>query len=151
MPKPHKDKIADYRDRQRTRKKGRMEITSVPDPARAMIRDHAEAVKTACAVGAPILRLVVKTLNAPLPHAVEPEAVMAALLAWRRRPELAATMREFFRIAPMGTLHDLVIAKALTFEDLRHALHVWAPNPEDCPHAHWIEEMADLTLARDAA
>lgn len=151
MPKPLKEKVARHRARKRAQKKQRLELTTVPEQGAYAIRDHAEAVKIACARGAPVVSLVVKTINAPLPHPVDPETVLAGLVAWRRRPTQASVMMDFFKLAPMETLHDLVLAGAVTFEDLRHALHIWVPNKKECPHAEWIEEMADLALARDAA
>ncbi|MDE1149926.1 MAG: hypothetical protein PW843_25525 [Azospirillaceae bacterium] len=97
----------------------------------------------------PALALALSTINAPRPVALDGPGLLALLLS----PESIAAWRPhveaFFDEVSMGTLHDLVLSGALSFEDLYRALRTWRLT--DAANAAWVTEMAALSLGRSAA
>lgn len=92
---------------------------------------------------------VLGTINAPRPHPIDAKTLMRCLTTSRAdarwRPHVAA----FFDELSPEAVHDLVLARLVTFEDLYRAARTWRMT--DGRNVPWIKEMADLRLARAAA
>ena len=95
------------------------------------------------------MNLALGTINAPRPQPIDAQTLAHCLLTHKPDERWRAHIEAFFDELAPEVIHDLVLAKVLTFEDLYRAARNWGVR--DAANIAWIKEMADLRLARSAA
>ena len=110
-----------------------------------VLRDKFQAATRTIAA----LDLVLGTINAPRPRAIDAPTLLACLLTPAPRAEWQAHVAAVFGEVSPDALHELVLAGVFTFEDLNRAARDW--RIRDGRNLAWISEMAELGLARPAA
>jgi hypothetical protein len=91
---------------------------------------------------------VLGTINAPRPKPIDAKTFIRCLLTIRQEPHWRPHVEALFDEVSEEAVHDLVLAKIVSFEDLYRAARTWKVN-----HGRivgWIKEMADLRLASAA-
>lgn len=94
------------------------------------------------------LRAVLATVNAPRPEAISPKGLVYCLLTGHPEARWRPHLEAFFDEVSEEAIHDIVLAGVVSFEDLLRAARTWRVT-----HGRtvaWINEMADLRLARPA-
>ncbi|WP_162913954.1 hypothetical protein [Taklimakanibacter lacteus] len=145
-------RVRKYRLRQaRDRGIARVEV-QVPKKAAKDIKDLSRklraASRNAVAAERPV-QLVLGTINAPRPHPVDAQTLVHCLITATPDPHWHPHVEAFFDEVAPEAIHDLVLAKVLSFEDLYRAARNWRVS--DAGNVAWIKEMADLRLAKPAA
>jgi hypothetical protein len=88
------------------------------------------------------LDLILGTINAPRPRAMDAKTLLRCLRAQVPDPKWQAHVEAFFDECSDGAVHDLTLTGLVTFEELYRAARTWrASEGKLCP---WIQEMADL-------
>lgn len=92
---------------------------------------------------------VLATINAPRPQPIDAKALVHCLTTSRPERRWRPHIEAFFDEVSPEAIHDLVLARIITFEDLYRAARTWRAT--DGNNVPWIKEIADLRLARAAA
>ena len=95
------------------------------------------------------LDFVLGTINAPRPRPIDGRTLVHCLNANQPEKEWRPHIEALFDEVSEEAVHDLVLAKIVTFEDLYRAARTWRVT-----HGRivgWIKEMADYRLASAAA
>jgi hypothetical protein len=92
---------------------------------------------------------VLATINAPRPRPIDAKTFLHCLTTARPEQRWRPHIEAFFDEVSPEAIHDLVLAGIVTFEDLYRAVRTWRAT--DGNNVPWIQEMADLRLARAAA
>jgi hypothetical protein len=151
MPDPTASRrVAAYRQRQAAGLGWQRVEARVAPRDRAVVQHLAAALRRRrlALAGNRHVVFVLSTINAPRPQAIDADTLLDCLLAdhpidaWR--PHLEA----FFTEISIEATHDLVLSGVCDFQDLRRAQAIWGPFSGE--KHDWIQEMADLTLVRDA-
>ncbi|MGE0006092.1 MAG: hypothetical protein AB7S92_10890 [Parvibaculaceae bacterium] len=142
-------RVRSYRIRQKAdRRIARIEI-QVPDIAtgdvRALGRKLRGTFKRAMAADRQI-RLILGTINAPRRHPIDARSLVHCLTTFEPEARWRPHMEALFDEVSPEAVHDLVLAKVVTFEDLYRAARNW--EVRNGANVAWIREMADLRLAR---
>lgn len=125
-----------------------MEI-QVPEIATQDIRDLGSKLQTAfknAAAADRQMKLVLGTINAPRPHPIDAQTLVHCLITSRPDDHFRPHIEAFFDELVPEIIHDLVLAKIVTFEDLYRAARNWRMC--DAENFAWIKEMADLRLLK---
>lgn len=145
-------RVRRYRARQKADRGIRRVEVQVPNIAVGDIKDLSGRLqisfKRAIAADREI-KFVLGTINAPRPHPIDAQSLVHCLTTSRPdarwRPHIEALFDE---VSPEA-IHNLVLAKVVSFEDLYRAARNWRVS--DAGNVAWIKEMADLRLAKPAA
>jgi len=128
-----------------------MEI-QVPEIAAQDIKDLGNklqiAFKNAAAADRQMKR-VLGTINAPRPHPIDAQTLVHCLITSRADDRFHPHIEAFFDELAPEVIHDLVLAKIVSFEDLYRAARTWRMC--DAGNFAWIKEMADLRLLRPSS
>jgi nucleoside 2-deoxyribosyltransferase len=92
---------------------------------------------------------VLGTINAPRPRAIDLGTFLHCLFASAPQRPWQPHIEALFDEVSEEAVHDLVLAKIVSFEDLYRASRTW--NVGHGRIAGWIREMADFRLASAAA
>ncbi len=107
-----------------------------------------EALKRAAAASREV-DFVLGTVNAPRPNPIDAKTLIHCLTALTPEPRWRPHIEALFDEVSEEAVHDLVLAKVVSFEDLYRAARTWKVT-----HGRivgWIKEMADFRLASPAA
>jgi hypothetical protein len=145
-------RVRRYRKRQqRQRDIDRVEVqvptASVEDIKRLGTKLR-EALKRADAAG-PQMDFVLGTINAPRPKAIDAKTLLHCLTTTAPDKQWQSHIEALFDEVSAEAMHDLVLAKIVSFEDLYRAARTWRVT--DGRLVEWIKEMADLRLGSAAA
>lgn len=145
-------RVQKYRVRQSAERGIRRVEVQVPENAAQDIKDLGRklqvSVRNALAADRQ-MKLVLGTINAPRPHPIDAQTLVRCLITSRTDARFRPHIEAFFDELPPESIHDLVLAKVISFEDLYRAIRNWRLS--DAGDAAWIKEMADLRLAIPAA
>ncbi|PWC41753.1 hypothetical protein [Azospirillum sp. TSO22-1] len=145
-------RVKRYRSAQKNDRRIHRAEVQVPVVARADIHFVGERYRAAQKRARDAQRhldFVLGTINAPRPKPIDGETLVQCLLTERPAPEWRPHIEAFFDEVSVESIHDLVLAKVFTFEDLYRAARTWRVT--DGRAIPWVREMADLALARPAA
>jgi hypothetical protein len=92
---------------------------------------------------------VLATINAPRPYPLSAAELVHCLVTARPDPKWLPHVEAFFDEVSEEAIHDIVLTGVVSFEDLHRAARNWRVT--DGRNVAWINEMADLRLARPAA
>jgi hypothetical protein len=141
-------RVQKYRVRQTAERGIRRVEVQVPEDATQDIKDLGSklqaSVKNALAADRQ-MKLVLGTINAPRPHPIDAQTLVRCLITTRTDARFRPHIEAFFDELAPEAIHDLVLAKVISFEDLYRATRNWRLS--DARNAAWIKEMADLRLA----
>jgi len=142
-------RVRKYREIQRDRRGIRRVETQVPaiaaEDVKGLARKFQNAFKKAAAAAKPI-RAVLATLNAPRPRPIGAAELIHCLMTDHPEPRWRPHVEALFDEVPEEAIHDIVLAGVVSFEDLMRAARTWRMT--DGRNVGWINEMADLRLAR---
>lgn len=92
---------------------------------------------------------VLGTINAPRSEAIDAQTLVHCLIAAEPDEQWQPHIEALFDEVSKEAVHDLVLARVVSFEDLYRAMRTWRAGHGRS--AEWIREMADLRLERPAA
>ncbi|HEY9539476.1 MAG TPA: hypothetical protein VIS03_17920 [Kiloniellaceae bacterium] len=145
-------RVKKYREIQReSRGIRRIEVqvpSLVAEDVKGLGRRLQDAFKKAAAAEKPI-RSVLATINAPRPYPISAAELVHCLVTDRPDPKWRPHVEAFFDEVSEEAIHDIVLTGVVSFEDLHRAARNW--RVIDGRNVDWINEMADLRLARPAA
>jgi hypothetical protein len=95
------------------------------------------------------IRSVLATVNAPRPYPISSRELVHCLLTDDPKSRWFPHVEALFDEVSEEEIHDIVLAGVISFEDLMRAARTWRVT--DGRNVDWINEMADLRLARPAA
>lgn len=124
----------------------------LPEPVAGPLKARGRALRAkfrAAQHAASTLELLLGTVNAPRPQTIDAPTLLACLLAPAPDAQWRAHVAAVFDEVSPDTLHDLVLAGVIEFEDLNRAARDW--RIRDGRNLAWIAEMAELSLARPSA
>lgn len=146
------ERVRRYRQRQhKQREIDRVEVqvpSAVSEDIKALGHKAREAFKNAQQALQQI-DFVLGTINAPRPKAIDVGTFLHCLIAIEPQKQWRAHIEALFDEVSEEAVHDLVLAKIVSFEDLYRASRTW--NVGDGRIIGWVREMADLRLASAAA
>ena len=146
------ERVRRYRQRQhKQREIDRIEV-QVPSAASADIKALGHKAREAFKNAYQALErvdFVLGTINAPRPRAIDVGTFLHCLIATEPQSPWRPHIEALFDEVSEEAVHDLVLAKIVSFEDLYRASRTW--NVGHGRIAAWIREMADLRLASAAA
>lgn len=93
--------------------------------------------------------LVLGTINAPRSKAIDARTFVHCLITAEPEQKWHPHIEALFDEVSKEAVHDLVLARIVSFEDLYRAMRTWRLGHGR--NAEWIKEMADLRLGRPAA
>jgi hypothetical protein len=94
------------------------------------------------------LDFIVRTINAPRPVPIDGDTLLDCLLSDTPIEVWQPHIEAFFTEVSIEATHDLVLSGLCNFDDLRKAQRVWGPYRGE--KHDWIDDMANLSLERDA-
>ena len=145
-------RVQKYRTRQKADRRIRRVEVQVPDIAVGDIKTLSgrlkSAFKRANAAGRQI-KSVLNTINAPRPRPINAQIFIHCLTTPQPEARWRPHMEALFDEVSVEAIHDLVLAKVVSFEDLYRAARNWGLS--DAGNIAWIREMADLRLAKPPA
>ncbi|MPZ24485.1 MAG: hypothetical protein GEU28_13345 [Dehalococcoidia bacterium] len=145
-------RVKKYREIQRENRGIRRVEVQVPSVAakdvKGLGRRLQDAFRKAAAAERPI-RSVLATVNAPRPYPISAGELVHCLVTDHPDPKWRPHVEAFFDEVSAEAIHDIVLAGVVSFEDLYRAARNWRAT--DGRNVGWINEMADLRLARPAA
>ncbi len=141
-------RVRKYRIRQKAdRKIARVEV-QVPDIAaddlKILSSKLRNAFKHADAADRQI-DFILGTINAPRAHPIDTKNLIHCLTTFEPQARWRPHIEALFDEVSAEAIHDLVLAKVVTFEDLYRAARNWGVS--NAGNIAWIREMADLRLA----
>ncbi|WP_456712513.1 hypothetical protein [Bradyrhizobium sp. USDA 4353] len=89
------------------------------------------------------------TINTPLPVRIDEPTLLACLKAKTPEPKWRVHVQAFFDEIDVSVIHQLVLDKAVTFEDLSRAIDIW--HVAGAENERWVREMAAFEMARPHA
>ena len=143
-------RVAAYRERQSSEcGLDRIEVRANRRDRQLILR-HAEALRQrrGALTDNPRVGFVLNTVNAPRPLRIDAGTFLDCLLSNGEVTTYRPYIDAFFTEVSIEAIHWLVLSGVCTFEDLRRAAYTWRIPHND--RTAWIEEMAALSLARDA-
>ena len=144
-------RVRKYRANQRDRRGMKRVETQVPaiaaDDVKGLGRKLQNTFRKAAMAEKP-LRAVLATVNAPRPYPISPSELVHCLVTDDPEPRWHPHIEAFFDEVAEEAIHDIVLAGVVSFEDLMRAARTWRVT--DGRNVGWINEMADLRLARPA-
>jgi hypothetical protein len=146
------NRVQRYRFRQTSDRGIKRVEVQVPETATQDIKDLGNKLQIAfknAAAADRQMKLVLGTINAPRPHPIDAQTLVHCLITSRPDSRFRPHIEAFFDELAPEAIHDLVLAKVVSFEDLYRAARNWRMS--DAENAAWIKEMADLRLAKPAA
>ncbi|MGE0237115.1 MAG: hypothetical protein AB7F09_05085 [Parvibaculaceae bacterium] len=142
-------RVKKYRIRQKAdRGITRVEV-QVPDAVADNIKMLGSKLRTAfkhAGAAARQIEFVLGTINAPRRQPIDAQSLIHCLTTLAPQARWRPHMEALFDEVSAEALHDLVLAKVVTFEDLYRAARNWGVS--HAANVAWIREMADLRLAR---
>jgi hypothetical protein len=145
-------RVRRYREAQRKVRDIRRVEVQVPSVAAEDVKGLSRKLRAsfgkAAAAGGPI-RSVLATINAPRPYPISSRELVHCLVTDHPDPRWRPHIEAFFDEVSEEAIHDIVLAGVVSFEDLMRAARNWRVT--DGRNVDWINEMADLRLARPAA
>ena len=144
-------RVRKYREVQRKDRDIRRVEVQVPSLAagevKGLVRKLQEAFRWADAAEGKF-RTVLATINAPRTEPISLKELVHCLLTAHPQARWRPHVEAFFDEVAEEAIHDIVLAGVVSFEDLLRAARTWRVT-----HGRtvaWINEMADLRLARPA-
>jgi hypothetical protein len=142
-------RVRKYRARQKkNRGIARVEV-QVPDIAAGVIKALSGKLRQAFKHADTAQRqidFVLGTINAPRPRPIDAKTLVHCLTTYEPKAHWRPHIEALFDEVSAEALHDLVLARVVSFEDLYRAARNWSIS--DAGNLAWIREMADLRLAR---
>jgi hypothetical protein len=146
------ERVRRYRQRQHEQREiGRVEVqvpSAVSKDIKALGHKAREAFKNA-SQALERVDFVLGTINAPRPKAIDVSTFLHCLLAIEPQTQWQPHIEALFDEVSEEAVHDLVLAKIVSFEDLYRASRTW--NVGHGRITGWVKEMADFRLASAAA
>jgi hypothetical protein len=146
------DRVRRYRKRQQAlRQIDRVEV-QVPSAAAADIKalgDKARVAYKHAHQASDRVDFILGTINAPRPQPIDADTFLHCLITLKPQKQWRPHIEALFDEVSEEAIHDLVLAKIVSFEDLYRASRTW--NVGNGRITGWIREMADLRLASAAA
>jgi hypothetical protein len=146
------ERVRRYRQRQHGQREiHRVEVqvpSAVSEDVKALGYKAREAFKNARKALAQV-EFVLGTINAPRPKTIDVGTLLHCLFAIEPQKQWKPHIESLFDEVSEEAVHDLVLAKIVSFEDLYRASRTW--NVGHGRIAGWVREMADLRLASVAA
>jgi hypothetical protein len=144
------ERVRRYRQRQQEQREiDRVEVqvpSAVSDDIKALGLKAREAFKHASQASERV-NFVLGTINAPRPQAIDAGTFLHCLIALEPQNQWRPHIEALFDEVSEEAVHDLVLAKIVSFEDLYRASRTW--NVGHGRIAGWVREMADLRLAAE--
>jgi hypothetical protein len=145
-------RVRRYRQRQhKQRAISRIEV-QVPSAVSKDVKDLGHKAREAFKNASQALErvdFVLGTINAPRPKVIDAGTLLHCLIAIEPQKQWKPHIEALFDEVSEEAVHDLVLAKIVSFEDLYRASRTW--NVGHGRIVGWIREMADLRLASAAA
>jgi hypothetical protein len=142
------ERVRRYRRRQHTQRDiDRVEVqvpSAVSEDVKALGQKARVAFKNASQASERV-DLVLGTINAPRSKAIDAGTLLHCLIALEPQRGWRPHIEALFDEVSEEAVHDLVLAKIVSFEDLYRASRTW--NVGHGRIAGWVREMADLRLA----
>src|SRR5262245_51421353 len=144
-------RVRRYRQRQHEQRTiSRVEV-QVPSAISKDIKDLGHKAREAFKNASQALErvdFVLGTINTPRPKAIDVATFLHCLFAIEPQKQWKPHIEALFDEVSEEAVHDLVLAKIVSFEDLYRASRTW--NVGHGRIVGWIREMADLRLASAA-
>jgi hypothetical protein len=142
-------RVKKYRENQKEKRGIRRVEVQVPslvaEDLKGLGRRFQDAFRKAAAAEKQI-GSVLATINAPRPYSIRAEELVRCLVTDRPDPKWRPHVEAFFDEVSEEAIHDIVLAGVVSFEELMRAARNWRAT--DGRNVEWINEMADLRLAR---
>jgi hypothetical protein len=142
------ERVRRYRRRQRTQRDiDRVEVqvpSAVAEDVKALGQKARIAFKNASQAQERV-DFVLGTINAPRSKAIDVGTFLHCLMALEPQKRWRPHVEALFDEVSEEAVHDLVLAKIVSFEDIYRASRTW--NVGHGRIVGWIKEMADLRLA----
>lgn len=142
-------RVRKYRARQKKDRGIRRVEVQVPDIAASEVKTLSGklryAFRRAGAAGRQI-DFILGTINAPRPRPIDAKDLVHCLITSEPEARWRPHIEALFDEVSAEAIHDLVLAKVVSFEDLYRAARNWGVT--NAGNLAWIREMADLRLAR---
>ena len=145
-------RVQKYRTRQKADRRIKRVEVQVPDIAVGDIKTLSDRLKSAfkrANAADRQIKSVLSTINAPRPHPIDAEIFVHCLTTSQPEARWRPHMEALFDEVSAEAIHDLVLAKVVSFEDLYRAARNWGVS--DGGNIAWIREMADFRLAKPSA
>jgi hypothetical protein len=146
------DRVRRYRQRQKKQRDiARIELqipAAASDDLKAWGHKARDAFKRA-ALASDRVDFVLGTINAPRSRPIDAQTFVHCLIAAEPEKEWQPHIEALFDEVSKEAVHDLVLARIVSFEDLYRAMRTWKVGHGRS--SGWVKEMADLRLERPAA
>jgi hypothetical protein len=95
------------------------------------------------------LTAAVTTINTPMPIRIDEDTLLACLRRENSERIWRVYVQALFDEVDVSVIHNLVIDRLVTFEDLLKAIDAWQVTESD--NERWVREMASFEVGRPSA